>query len=105
MGTVIPSGAPTSLVGSAHAINRGNTVTLSGQLVGNGQALAGLPVTVHRRVGALDSWQEVTTLTTTRDGAIPVVIVNRGATRGDDLATLRIDAGCSQTLRTLTDRL
>jgi len=29
---------------------------------------------------------------------IPVAIVNRGATRGDPLADLRIDAGCSQTL-------
>ncbi len=28
----------------------------------------------------------------------PVVIVNRGPTRGDDLATLRLDAGCSPTL-------
>jgi NAD-dependent SIR2 family protein deacetylase len=32
---------------------------------------------------------------------IPVVIVNRGATRGDDLATVRVDAGCSETLSTL----
>lgn len=29
---------------------------------------------------------------------VPVVIVNRGATRGDPLATLRVDAGCSETL-------
>ncbi|OLT06279.1 NAD-dependent deacetylase [Pseudonocardia sp. CNS-004] len=29
---------------------------------------------------------------------IPVVIVNRGATRGDELATVRVDAGCSDTL-------
>lgn len=29
---------------------------------------------------------------------LPIVIVNRGATRGDDLATLKIDAGCAQTL-------
>jgi NAD-dependent SIR2 family protein deacetylase len=29
---------------------------------------------------------------------IPVVIVNRGATRADELATLKIDAGCSETL-------
>jgi NAD-dependent SIR2 family protein deacetylase len=29
---------------------------------------------------------------------IPVVIVNRGTTRGDDLATLKIDAGCAETL-------
>ncbi|MFD3702285.1 Sir2 family NAD-dependent protein deacetylase [Nocardia sp. NPDC058658] len=32
---------------------------------------------------------------------VPVVIVNRGRTRGDELATLRIDAGCSETLRAL----
>jgi NAD-dependent SIR2 family protein deacetylase len=31
----------------------------------------------------------------------PVVIVNRGATRGDDLATYRIDAGCSELLSEL----
>lgn len=31
----------------------------------------------------------------------PVVIVNRGTTRGDDLATLKIDAGCTQTLAPL----
>ena len=36
---------------------------------------------------------------------IPVVIVNRGATRGDPLADLRIDAGCSQTLQALQPRL
>lgn len=29
---------------------------------------------------------------------IPVAIVNRGPTRADDLATLRIDAGCAETL-------
>jgi NAD-dependent SIR2 family protein deacetylase len=29
---------------------------------------------------------------------IPVVIVNRGATRGDELATVRVDAGCSEIL-------
>lgn len=29
---------------------------------------------------------------------LPVVIVNRGQTRGDDLATLKIDAGCAETL-------
>jgi NAD-dependent SIR2 family protein deacetylase len=28
----------------------------------------------------------------------PVVIINRGITRGDDLATLKIDNGCSETL-------
>ncbi|BBG03481.1 MULTISPECIES: NAD-dependent protein deacetylase [Pseudonocardia] len=32
---------------------------------------------------------------------VPVVIVNRGATRGDDLATVRVDAGCSETLAAL----
>jgi len=32
---------------------------------------------------------------------IPVAIVNRGVTRGDPLADLRIDAGCSQTLTTV----
>ena len=29
---------------------------------------------------------------------VPVVIVNRGATRGDDLADVRVDAGCAETL-------
>lgn len=37
--------------------------------------------------------------------AKPVVLVNRGATRGDPLADLRLDAGCSPTLRALVDRL
>ena len=32
---------------------------------------------------------------------IPVVVVNRGATRGDDLATTLVDAGCSETLTAL----
>ncbi|APE34512.1 NAD-dependent deacetylase [Nocardia mangyaensis] len=36
---------------------------------------------------------------------IPVVIVNRGPTRGDRSATLRIDAGCSEALCALADRL
>jgi NAD-dependent SIR2 family protein deacetylase len=31
----------------------------------------------------------------------PVVIVNRGTTRGDDLATAKVDAGCSETLTAL----
>jgi NAD-dependent SIR2 family protein deacetylase len=35
----------------------------------------------------------------------PVVIVNRGRTRGDDLATLTVDAGCSQLLTALADGL
>jgi NAD-dependent SIR2 family protein deacetylase len=29
---------------------------------------------------------------------IPIVIINRGATRGDDLATLKVDAGCAEAL-------
>ncbi|WP_157050792.1 NAD-dependent protein deacetylase [Rhodococcus sp. RD6.2] len=29
---------------------------------------------------------------------IPVAVVNRGATRGDDYATLKLDAGCSEVL-------
>ncbi|GAB3914739.1 hypothetical protein GCM10027613_08850 [Microlunatus endophyticus] len=35
----------------------------------------------------------------------PVIIINRGATRGDDLATLKIDAGTSEILTGLLDRL
>jgi NAD-dependent SIR2 family protein deacetylase len=35
-----------------------------------------------------------------REG-IPVVLVNRGPTRGDDLATMRLDAGTSETLSSL----
>ena len=31
----------------------------------------------------------------------PVVIVNRGATRGDDLATYQLDVGCSEFLTAL----
>ncbi len=31
----------------------------------------------------------------------PIVIVNRGPTRGDEFATLKLDAGCSQTLQAL----
>lgn len=31
----------------------------------------------------------------------PVVIVNRGATRGDELASLTVDAGCSETVAAL----
>lgn len=33
--------------------------------------------------------------------SIPVVIVNRGQTRGDDLADVKLDAGCTQTLQAL----
>lgn len=36
---------------------------------------------------------------------IPVVIVNRGETRGDDLAGVKIDAGCSETLGVLAESL
>jgi NAD-dependent SIR2 family protein deacetylase len=32
---------------------------------------------------------------------VPVVIVNRGTTRGDDLAEVRVDHGCSETLTAL----
>jgi NAD-dependent SIR2 family protein deacetylase len=32
---------------------------------------------------------------------IPVVVVNRGATRGDDLATYKVDAGCADFLTAL----
>ncbi|HEY3528210.1 MAG TPA: NAD-dependent protein deacetylase [Nocardioides sp.] len=32
---------------------------------------------------------------------VPVVIVNRGATRGDDLASVKLDAGCSEFLTAL----
>lgn len=35
----------------------------------------------------------------------PVVIVNRGRTRGDELAARTVDAGCSPTLTGLADRL
>jgi len=32
---------------------------------------------------------------------LPIVIINRGPTRGDDLATLKLDHGCSETLTEL----
>jgi NAD-dependent SIR2 family protein deacetylase len=35
--------------------------------------------------------------------SIPVVIVNRGQTRGDDLADVKLDAGCTQTLQALVE--
>ena len=35
---------------------------------------------------------------------LPIVIVNRGTTRGDDLASLKIDAGCAETLASLDGR-
>jgi NAD-dependent SIR2 family protein deacetylase len=34
---------------------------------------------------------------------VPVVIANRGPTRGDDLATVKLDVGCSDFLTTLAD--
>lgn len=36
---------------------------------------------------------------------IPIVILNRGATRGDNLATIKLDAGCTDTLRALAAAL
>ncbi|MEO6879584.1 MAG: NAD-dependent protein deacetylase [Mycobacteriaceae bacterium] len=36
---------------------------------------------------------------------VPVVIVNRGRTRGDELATVKLDAGCSETLGALVAAL
>lgn len=36
-----------------------------------------------------------------RKRGIPIVIVNRGTTRGDDLADLKVEAGCAETLRDL----
>jgi len=35
----------------------------------------------------------------------PVVIINRGPTRGDELASLKIDNGCSETLAELQEAL
>lgn len=37
--------------------------------------------------------------------AIPIAIVNRGPTRGDDLADVKLDAGCSPILALLVDEL
>ena len=34
---------------------------------------------------------------------IPVAIVNRGPTRGDEFATVRLESGCSEVLRALAD--
>ncbi|HTY33912.1 NAD-dependent deacetylase [Mycobacterium sp.] len=36
---------------------------------------------------------------------IPIAIINRGATRGDDLATVKVDGGCSELLALLSDEL
>jgi hypothetical protein len=35
----------------------------------------------------------------------PVAIINRGRTRGDDLATVKVDNGCSPMLALLADEL
>jgi NAD-dependent SIR2 family protein deacetylase len=37
--------------------------------------------------------------------SIPVAIVNRGPTRGDDLATIKVDGGCSELLTVLAEEL
>ena len=34
-----------------------------------------------------------------------MVIINRGPTRGDDLATVKIDSGCSETLSEIRETL
>jgi NAD-dependent SIR2 family protein deacetylase len=39
-----------------------------------------------------------------REG-IPVILVNRGPTRGDDLVALRLEGGCTELLRNLTELL
>jgi NAD-dependent SIR2 family protein deacetylase len=36
---------------------------------------------------------------------IPVAIVNRGPTRGDELATVKVQAGCSELLTLLAEEL
>jgi NAD-dependent SIR2 family protein deacetylase len=36
---------------------------------------------------------------------VPIAIINRGLTRGDDLATVKIDNGCSEMLALLADEL
>ena len=36
---------------------------------------------------------------------IPVAIVNRGRTRGDELATVKVDGGCSELLVLLANEL
>jgi NAD-dependent SIR2 family protein deacetylase len=36
---------------------------------------------------------------------IPVVILNRGLTRGDELADLKVDAGCTEALTALAAAL
>ena len=36
---------------------------------------------------------------------VPIAIINRGPTRGDDLATVKVDGGCSELLALLVDEL
>jgi NAD-dependent SIR2 family protein deacetylase len=36
---------------------------------------------------------------------IPIAIINRGRTRGDDLATVKVDTGCSEMVSLLADEL
>ena len=36
---------------------------------------------------------------------IPIAIINRGRTRGDELATVKVDNGCSPMLALLADEL
>lgn len=36
---------------------------------------------------------------------MPIAIINRGPTRGDELATVKIDNGCSEILVLLADEL
>jgi NAD-dependent SIR2 family protein deacetylase len=36
---------------------------------------------------------------------VPVIIINRGATKGDQRATMKLDAGASETLVALRDTL
>ena len=42
---------------------------------------------------------------TPRPSGKPVAIVNRGPTRGDELATVKVDGGCSELLALLADEL
>ena len=37
--------------------------------------------------------------------ACPIAIINRGRTRGDDLATVKVDGGCSPILVLLAEEL
>lgn len=36
---------------------------------------------------------------------LPIVIVNRGATRGDDIATFKVEDGCSDVLQAFASAL